>query len=680
MKISFALASLGLAALPLLASGPPARAEVKVEDRVLVPTSKAERRAVPFTDVHLTDNFWAPKEKIYRQNTIPNNWKYLQQEIEDNEIAAGWKHIERGSDTPWNQANLFKALETVAYALPQEPNPELQTKLDGIIKAVAGAQQPNGYINALITVRHMTPWTNLDGQHEGFVAGHMIEAAVAHYQATGQRSFLNVAMKMADHIYQHFIVEKNPGVCGHAELELALVRLYRVTGEKKYLQLAQNWIERRGHPLPGQNAASRSYFMDHLPIRAVPEVTGHAVRTVYYLTGVADVAAETGDVGLAQAARRLWNDATRRKMYVVGSVGSQEKDEGFGPDYDLPNSGYNESCAACGMLNWAQSMWVLDGESSSIDVLERGLYNAVLHGLSLDGTTSYYRNPLSDANSVRNNVWVCCPPNLSRTLMRVPGYLYAQTTRDIYVNLFASSTCSIKLANTRVQLAQETNYPWDGQIKITVKPDKPAPFALRLRIPGWCPNSTLELNGKPILKPAMEKGYAVLLRLWRAGDVVELKLPMPVQRIQANPKVLEDKGQVALQRGPIVYGFEALDNAGRVDVQLAREAGFTTQARPDLLGGVTTISGRAGDGRSLTAIPFYALANREPSKQAVWMAQQGQLEQPKAWPDEQMRTPVDSWEPASLSNRMNHHRGSIPRHGCSGPPDAAVAAAQQHNH
>lgn len=611
-----------LAAAALLAALASASPGARAAEKPLALTSRAPRRAVPFASVRLQDGFWAPKLQIYRQNTIPNNWKYLAEEIEDNEIAASWKHIERDPDTPWNQANLFKALETAAYALPQAPDPELDKKLDGIIASMAAAQQSNGYINALITVRHMTPWANLDGQHEGYVAGHMIEAAVAHYEATGKRSFLDVACKMADHIFQHFIAEKAPGVCGHAELELALVRLYRVTGEPKYLQLAREWIERRGHAWPGQSGTPRAYFMDHLPIRAVPEATGHAVRTLFYLNGVADVAVESGDAGLIQASRRLWSDITRRKMYVVGSVGSQEKDEGFGPAYDLPNRGYNESCAACGMVNLAQSMFMLDGESSSIDVLERALYNAVLHGISLDGTSSYYRNHLSDENNARNNVWVCCPPNLSRTLMAVPKYLYAQSASDIYLNLYAASTANIQLAGGNVTLKQEGNYPWDGQIKITVSPQKAAAFGVRLRIPGWCSGAQIALNGK-VQKPAIEKGYAVLKRTWRAGDVIELKLPMPIERVQANPQVLADRGQVALQRGPIVYGLEGLDNGGQVDFSMARNAELSVQARPDLLGGISTIGGRGADGRSFTAIPFYALANREKSKQEVWMKQDG---------------------------------------------------------
>lgn len=594
-------------------------------------TTRAARRPVPFTAVRIHDAFWSPKQRVYREQTIPHSWQYVQREIEDNEIAAGWKHIERGEDTPWNQANLHKVLETCAYALTQAPDAALQDKVDGIIKAIAAAQQPDGYVNALITVRHKTPWTNLDGQHEGYVAGHMIEAAVAYYLATGRRSFLDVACKMFDHIYRHFIVEKHEGVCGHAELELALVRLYRVTGEKRYLELASNWIERRGKPFAYSSTTPRSYFMDHLPIRQVPEVTGHAVRTMFYLTGVADVATETGDAGLAQAARRLWQSTTQRKMYVTGSVGSQEQDEGFGPDYDLPNNGYAESCAACGLLYYASAMFALDGNRDSMDVLERVLYNAVLHGIALDGTSTYYRNPLTDENNPRNNVWVCCPPCLSRTLLRVQDHIYAVGDQDIYVNLYIGSSASIQVAGNVVALSQDTEYPWDGKVALHVSPRRPGRFGLRLFIPGWCRGATLSVNGKAVAAPLMEDGYAVLRRAWGPQDVVELNLPMPVERIAANPKVKADNGLVALQRGPIVYGLEALDNEGRVDVTLPRDPQFQVQYRPDFLGGVAVITGRDTDDGTFTAIPFYALANRDKSKQVVWLRQAARREQDTGW-------------------------------------------------
>jgi uncharacterized protein len=576
------------------------------------------RCAVPFTAVSVTDTFWGPKHQVYRDRSIPHSWQYVSREIEDNEIAAGWKQIERGQDTPWNQANLHKVLESCAYALGQTHDAALGAKVDGIIRAIAGAQQANGYVNALITVRHMTPWANLDGQHDGYVAGHLIEAAVAHFQATGERSFLDVACRLADHIYRTFITEGQPGVCGHAELELALVRLYRVTGEGRYLALAREWIERRGHAWEGKGATPRGYFMDHLPIREVPEVTGHAVRTMFYLAGAADVANEAGDASLAEAARRLWTDTVERKMYLTGSVGSQASDEGFGAAYDLPNDGYCESCAACGLVYFAQAMFMLDGDSGSMDVLERVLYNAVLHGVSLDGTTTYYRNPLSDGNHVRDNCWVCCPPCLSRTLLRMPEYVYARGQDGLYVNLYVGGKLTTTVAGSDLELTQETRYPWEGQVRLTLAPARAATWSLRLRLPGWCQGASVRVNGEAVEAP-VERGYAVLRREWKAGDVVDLDLPMPVQRGKARPEVAADRGLVALQRGPLVYGFEGVDNGGDVDLTLPGGAPFGVEHRPDLLGGVTVIRTRAADGREVQAIPFYALANREASRQVVWV-------------------------------------------------------------
>ena len=580
-------------------------------------------RPVPFTTVKVDDGFWVARHMVYRAQTIPHSWQYVQREIEDNEIAAGWLKAERGQDTPWNQANLHKVLETCAYAIAQQPDPELDAKLDYIISAIAGAQQPDGYVNALITVRDMTPWANLDGQHDGYVAGHLIEAAVAHHLATGEPSFIEVACRLADHIHDRFITQGHEGVGGHAELELALVRLYRVTGEARYLELAREWIERRGRPWAYSSDTPRAYFMDHLPIREAPELTGHAVRTMFYLTGVAGVASEMGDDSLAEAARRLWRSTTERKMYVTGSVGSQPENEGFGPDYELPNDGYCESCAACGLAYFAHEMFLLDGRSGSIDVLERVLYNAALHGISLDGTTTYYRNPLTDAEHPRDNCWVCCPPCLSRTLLRVPDYIYARTDRQLYVNLYVGGAVTLSLGDRMLTVSQTTDYPWSGHVRIAVDPDSPVRFPLHLRVPGWARSATVAVNGKPLKYPTPIDGYVFLDRKWRAGDTVDLEFPMPVERLTAHPSVEADRGLVALQRGPLVYGFEALDNEGSLDITLPEDAAFQPEPRPDLLGGVTALAGTASDGRRLVAVPFYSLANRGLSSQIVWVRQAG---------------------------------------------------------
>ncbi|MGC8744249.1 MAG: glycoside hydrolase family 127 protein [Verrucomicrobiia bacterium] len=588
--------------------------------------TRSERKPVPFVNVTITDNFWSPKQKVYRERTIPHSWQYVQKEIEDNEIAAGWKNIPRGKDTPWNQANLHKVLETCAYSLGQENNPALNDKVDYIISAISAAQQPNGYVNALITVRKMTPWANLDGQHDGYVAGHLIEAAVAHYLCTGKTNFLNIARKLADHIYNYFIIENHEGVCGHSELELALVRLYRVTGEKRYLDLSLNWIERRGKPWKYSSTTPRSYFMDHLPARQLNEITGHAVRAIFYATGIADTAIETNDEGLKETARRLFASATKKKMYITGGVGSQKEDEGFGPDYFLPNrNGYAESCAACGLVNFAFSMFRMDGNSSSIDILERTLYNALLHGISLDGTNSYYTNPLTDENHLRDNCWVCCPPNISRTLLRFQEYIYAYSYDSIYVNLYIGSKARINIKNNSVVVTQTTEYPWNGKVNLVFSPEREGEFTVKFRIPDWTRSFSLKLNGDLLKETRRSDGYVWISRKWKKqGDRVEIEFPMPVERIAAHPEVKNNEGRVAIQRGPLVYGFESIDNQGEVsNITLAKEPGFEVSFRENLLNGVAVVIGKKSDGGNCFAIPFYALANRGRSKQTVWVQQQG---------------------------------------------------------
>lgn len=577
------------------------------------------RQPVPFQQVTIEDSFWSPKLQVYRQRTVPHSWQYVRREIEDNEIAAGWRKETRGKDTPWNQANLHKVLETAAYALAQDPDPALAAKVSDIVQAIAAAQQPDGYCNALVTVRNMTPWAELDGQHDGYVAGHLIEAAVAHHLATGQTNFLAVAQRLARHIHQHFVVEKNPGVCGHAELELALVRLHRVTGDPLPRELAKEWIERRGRPAPHSSDTERSYFMDHLPIREVREVTGHAVRTMFYLTGVAEVAVETGDRGLSAAARRLWRDVTERRMYLTGAVGSQEKDEGFGRPHELPNSpGYNESCAACGVVYCAQAMFRLDGRAAAMEVLERTFYNAVLHGISLDGTNTYYRNPLTDARRARNNIWVCCPPCLSRTLLRLPEYVYAQDAESLYVNLYVGSTAHAMIGEAKVTLRQTGDLLRNGQMRFTVSPENATRFRLLLRRPDWSPDVRVLLNSRPVKPATLRSGYLALDRLWNPGDTVDVNFAMPVRQLVDDPRVIPNRGRTAFVKGPLVYGAEGLDNAGLDDPIVEAGGKATTVWRDDLLGGVPVITWK-GTGAPLTLVPFFAMANREPTTQRVWL-------------------------------------------------------------
>jgi DUF1680 family protein len=520
----------------------------------------------------------------------------------------------------------------VTYSLAMHPDAELEKRLDEIISAVAAAQKPDGYLHAHVTLNNLTPWGDLYYQHDGYVSGHLYEAAVAHYRVTGKRTFLDIARRSADQACRHFLDEKNPSFPGHAEIELALVELYRVTGQRRYLELARTFIERRG-----QNRSKDcprlpcEYFQDHLPIREQNEIRGHAVRAVFFSTGVADVALAAGDSDMHAAAKRLWESTTKRKMYITGSIGASRKQEAFGADYELPNDGYCESCAACGLADFAHRMALLEADAESADVLERTLYNAILHGISLDGKSFYYRNPLTDKDHLRENNWCCCPPNLSRTLMKVGGYAYATRGSDIYVNLYIGGTANIALQDNKVTVMQETEYPWMAAVRITVSPESESSFSLNLRIPGWCRRAGVKLNGVELKQPRVLKGYVCIKRSWKAGDVIELDFVMPVEQIEAHPNVAANHGLVAIQRGPVVYGLEGVDNDGNVNVVLAADPQFETEPQPDFLGGVTIVKGKSAEGKTFTAIPFYVLANRDESSQVVWLIQKSKKENPAGW-------------------------------------------------
>jgi DUF1680 family protein len=460
-------------------------------------------KPVPITAVTVEDSFWSPKLTIYRENTIPHSWKYIDGNIKALRKIAGLSE-EPGDTGLWTEANLHKFIETVAYSLSLHPDPELEKQLDEVISVLAAAQRPDGYIHAHVTIKNLTAWDNLYHQHDGYVAGHLYEAAVAHFSVTGKRTLLDVACKSADQAYRHFLVEKNPGFPGHAEIELALVELYRATGQERYLELAQTFIGRRG--ANKEKDCPRfpcEYFQDHLPIHQQREIKGHAVRAVFFATGVADVALETADPQMRAAAERLWVSTAKRKMYVTGSVGAARKHEAFADDYVLPNDGYCESCAACGLADFARRMLMLQADAQCADVLERVLYNAVLHGISLDGKSFYYRNPLSDRDHPRGNNWCCCPPNLSRTLLKLGRYTYAHNNKEVYVNLYVGGSGRILLPDNTVTITQQTKYPWNGGVKILVNPQSQSKFSMNLRIPGWCRKTQLKVNG------AEDRGFPI---------------------------------------------------------------------------------------------------------------------------------------------------------------------------
>jgi hypothetical protein len=595
-------------------------------------------KTLPIRNVTINEGFWAERQRVIRDNMLPSNaWQHAQCSIDElRNAATKEKRPVEGNGVAWESV-LYKIMETAGLSLSQKRDPALERRMDETIAIIAAAQQPDGYVHAHVINRKLQPWSD-SNYHEGYVIGHLIQAAIAYYNATGKTNLLDIACKAADEPWRRFVVEKKPGFTGHQELELALVELCRVTGRTRYLDLAREVIERRGVNPPG-----REYEQEHLPFRQQSEIKGHAVRAVFFATGIADVAVETGDGDYRAAALRLWESATKRKMYVTGSVGLLDS-EAFGPDYMLKNdlwgtddapdhrfACYAESCAACGLVDLALRVFLLQRSSEAADVLERVLHNAVLHGIALDGMSYYYVNPLTDAFKKRDQPWLCCPPNLSRTILSLGRYAYAYTDQDAYVNLYLTSTAEFPRPRGNLSLDVQTDYPWTGRVRITVHAEKQPETILFLRIPGWCHGFQVKLNGKPYRSLTTSKGYASVKRKWRNGDVVEIEMPMPVVLMEANPLVRYDAGKVAIQRGPIVYGLEGLDNGGSTDVALPEEPRLRPEYRRDLLGGVTVIKGVSSTNKPFMAIPFFALANREPSRQEVWLTQIRKKDDPLGW-------------------------------------------------
>lgn len=610
-------------------------------------------RAIPFTQVRIRDRFWAPRQETNRTVSIPHSLRQLEKvgNIRDLELAASGARS--GYMGPvFIDSDLYKALEAVSYALAAHPDAELEAKLDAIIAKIAAAQWPDGYLNTWYQVNAPEKrWTNLRDDHELYCAGHLFEAAAAHYQATGKRTLLDVAARFADHIDSVFGEGegKRMGYCGHPEIELALFKLGRVTGEKRYLDLARFFIESRGskffateHGIDPEKYDG-GYWQDNVPIRGHRHVIGHAVRMVYLMAGATDLAAMTGDPGLIGMLDRVWRNTTERNMYVTGGIGSSAANEGFTVDYDLPNfSAYQETCASVAMVMWAHRLNLLHGDARYADAMERSLYNGVLAGVSLDGTRFFYVNPLASRGNHHRKEWygcACCPPNVTRTLAQLGGYACAVSPGALWVNLYAAGSIETELDGKKVALAVATDYPWDGTVRLSPKPDSPSRFQLRLRVPGWCSGESVRVNGTPVENPVRESGYIVLDREWKSGDEVVLDLPMPVRRIAAHPHVKENTGRLAIQRGPLVYCLEGVDHEAEVHrIALAPDAPLTPEHRPDLLGGVVVLKGEGtvDAGKTdwtrrlyapapetttvaVTAVPYYAWDNRAAGDMAVWI-------------------------------------------------------------
>ena len=586
---------------------------------------------VPLTAVRIQDNFWLPRLKIYRDNLIPSIWPKLARPIAMLKSAATPEKKPIKGVYPYIEADVHKILEAASCTLVLSPDPELERRINELIAVVGAAQQPDGYVDAFVLTHGLVPWSKSNNDNEdGYVTGFLIEGAVAHYRSTGNKIYLDIAVKAADSAWRYFVEQKKAGFPGHPEIEPALAELYRVTGDAKYLDLLRVLIDARGQ---AHNDSKGASLQDHLPIRQQNDIKGHAVCAMFFATGVADLGMETGEKSMCDSARRLWASTTKKKMYVTGSVGSNPKGEAFGEDYELPNrESYCESCANCGLLNFAHRMLRLDGNAEAADVLELALYNGVLHGMALDGKSTYsYATPISDANHSRSDWGMCCPTTLYRTLMQVGRYVYGFSDNDIFVNLFVGSVGQVPLKTGPVTIRQKTEYPWSGSVLIGVEPEKEREFALRVRIPGWSHDASLRLNGKKLELLDIVKGYAVIRRAWRKGDTVQVDLPMPVRRVEAHNRVRADMGKVALQRGPIVYGLEALDNDGRALVSLPADPKFQSEPRPDMLGGVVVIQGKTSDEKPFLAIPFYALANRGASIQEVWLYQAEKQNRKDGW-------------------------------------------------
>jgi DUF1680 family protein len=609
-----------------------------------------QEQAVPVSDVTISDNFWLPKLKIYKENTIPHGWQYLESVLKEAKGIATSQKDQSMQGGRWHESNLYKHLEATCYALHQFPDRMLEQKMDTVIKIISAAQQSDGYIYMWGLNRDFPEWSNVISQDESLSIGHLYEAAATHFALYGNRSFLDIATRSADHAFEHFVARHlEKSFPGHAGMELGLIELYRVTNNTNYISLSKEFIERRGHGLNGNDcdASERlykldpnffpcEYYQDHKPFREQYKLVGHAVRAVFFLTGILDVALETGDEDYFLSAGRLWDNLTKRKMYITGSAGALKRMEDLGIDYELPNDGNNESCVAVGMANLASKMLRWQNSSEYSDVLEKVLYNAVLHGISLKGTSFYYSNPLQ-GDLQRGNNWSCCPPNIYRTLLGIGKYIYTQNSDDVFIHLYAGSEASIKLKDTPVKITQQTNYPWDGAIRVIVEPEASRKFGIHFRIPGWCNKYSFMVNGERVTSQPQGNGYLTINRRWVAGDIVQIDFDMPVVLMESNPLVESNAGKVAIQSGPLVYAIEGSDNEGGVDITLADDPEFGIQYNEDLLNGIVTISGKTKSNKQFVAIPYYAMANREKSDTNVWLKKKHDKASARKWEGELYR-------------------------------------------
>ena len=628
---------------------------------------------VPFTSVRLSDKFWLPRIKTNQTVTIPASFERCDKtgRVKNFQMAAA-RSGKFCTTYPFDDTDIYKTIEGASFSLSLFPDKAMEAYIDSLIVIIGKAQEPDGYLYTARTIdpAHPHQWAGPERwmkerelSHELYNAGHLYEAAAAHYLATGKKNLLNIALKNADLVCSVFGPDKKHVAPGHEVVEMGLVKLYRITGKKEYLQTAKYFIEERGH-FDGYDTKSKdpwksgAYWQDDKPVTDQKEAEGHAVRAGYLYSAMADIAALTGDEKIVKAIDSIWNNMVSKKIYVQGGAGAIPDGERYGDNYELPNAtAYNETCAAIANVYWNQRMFQLHGDAKYIDVLERILYNGLISGVGLDGKSFFYTNAMQIKNSFRHasmeatrSGWFecsCCPTNVTRLLPSVPGYMYAQKGDNVFVNLFANSSASLNVLGKPVEITQENNYPWDGDLKFTISPKKsPLSFGLLVRIPGWARDTAIpsdlyyfedngsnkvviKINGSPV-EYTLQNGYAVIQRAWKKNDVVEVSLPMEVKRVVANKNAKDDAGKVALQRGPLMYCAEWADNNGRAaNIVLPANTVFTTEYNPTLLNGITLLKSEATAvvvdqdkvstvRQPFVAIPYYAWANRGPGEMMLW--------------------------------------------------------------
>lgn len=632
-------------------------------------------QALDFTKVKLQDRFWMPRIETNRLVTIPASFARCESTGRvNNFLMAATKTGKFCTRYPFDDTDIYKTIEGASFSLAMHYDAKLDAYVDSMIHIIANAQEPDGYLYTARTIDkvNVNPFfgkerweKEREHSHELYNAGHLYEAAAAHYLATKKTSLLNIALKNADLVCSVFGIDKRHVAPGHEIIEMGLVKLYRITGKTEYLNTAKFFIEERGN-FKGYDTKNKdpfkngAYWQDDIPVKQQQEAEGHAVRAGYLYAAMADIAALTEDKDMLAAVDRIWNNETGKKMYVQGGVGAIGDGERFGANYELPNAtAYNETCAAIANIYFNQRMFLLHGDAQYIDVLEKILYNGFLSGVGLDGKSFFYTNAMQIQHylqhpdmEVGRSGWFecsCCPTNIARLMPSIPGYIYAQKKDIIYVNLFISGTASLQVNNQNIQIKQENNYPWDGNLKFTILTEQASAFNVQIRIPGWATNNAIpnnlyhfsnrsnakiaiHVNGKPA-EFQIQNGYAILNRVWNKNDQIEVELPMETRRVISDSLIIDNIGKTSIQRGPLMYCAEWIDNAGNTsNIILPKTASFTSAFNPKLLNGVIVLKSQASQieissngleiktqSKPFTAIPYYAWANRGKGEMTVWI-------------------------------------------------------------